>query len=393
MSNPFSAVSFSFELGFGSDALAAAPTWTDVSAFVKGFKISRGRSSLLSRFDAGVAVLTLENNDGRFDPNNTSSPYSPNVLIGVPVRITVTHNAVAYVLFRGMVEAWPLAYDDIAATSVVQLPCVELGKILAGRELAEVVFSQQKSDARVAAVLDQVGWPAGLRNLEAGVTEVAAAAAFTGKALDHITDVADAEAGTFFVARTGDATFLNRVTYAGGAVSAATFGPAASELAFEQIVLTYDDDELYDEAVVTRTGGTPQQADDGGTVLATITRESDVFLTDSHALNVAEWLVEKHKEQRVRVRSLTLKPQFDETNMWPQILGRDLADAVTVKFTPPGGATPLNQLAAIQAISHEVRSAAGEWVTRWTLAPLSTVETNDFWVLGTSRLDVDTRLA
>ena len=393
MSDPFSAIDITVELGFGSTALASSPTWTDVTEWVSAMSVRRGRSSLLSRFDAGTATIRLDNKDGRFDPNNTSSPYSPNLLIGVPVRITVTHAATPYVMFRGMVEAWPLDYSEGAYLSDIDLPCAELTKILAGKQLAGQVFGEQVSHDRVAAVLDTVSWPAGLRDLTEIGLALLPATTFTGPALDHVVAAAEAEVGSFHIASDGTATFRNRTTYSGSPASSATFGPGAGELGYETIDLVYDDDELYNEAIVTAEGGIAQTSDDGNPVLATITRSGDVYLDDNHAKNVAEWLVGIHATQQVRVRGLELAPQFDETNMWPQVLGRDLTDAVTVKFDPPGSGDTVNQLAVIQSVAHDADARNGTWRTVWTLHPLPSIQTDNYWILGTSQLGTETVLA
>ncbi len=54
-------------------------TWTDISAYMKRLLIKRGSSrveSPLIRYEAGTATLVLSNNDRRFDPTNTTGPYT-----------------------------------------------------------------------------------------------------------------------------------------------------------------------------------------------------------------------------------------------------------------------------------------------------------------------------
>ena len=115
------------------------------------------------------------------------------------------------------------------------------------------------------------------------------------------------------------------------------------------------------------------------------------FYNNPEARNVAEWHVLRLKDVKTRIRGLTIFPQFDEDNSYPQVLGRELRDAVVVKFQPPGGGDPVNQEVTVEAIRHDV--TATTWVTNWELYPLAAVETNEFWILGTSELDTETRLA
>lgn len=56
-----------------------SPTWTDISAYVRGASIQRGSTRVDSptvRYEAGTAELRLDNRDRRFDPTNLQGPYT-----------------------------------------------------------------------------------------------------------------------------------------------------------------------------------------------------------------------------------------------------------------------------------------------------------------------------
>lgn len=61
----------------------STPVWEDISAYVRGFDSQRGRQYELDRFEAGTLGVLLDNADSRFSPDNTQSPYWPDV---VPMR-------------------------------------------------------------------------------------------------------------------------------------------------------------------------------------------------------------------------------------------------------------------------------------------------------------------
>lgn len=69
-------------------------SWTDITQWAdiqkNGVKINRGASDEISETQTGTVNMTLDNDDGRFTPGNASSPYYPNVLKGVPLRVVVT---------------------------------------------------------------------------------------------------------------------------------------------------------------------------------------------------------------------------------------------------------------------------------------------------------------
>jgi hypothetical protein len=89
----------------GTGTLGTAITWTDISQWVTAFTVSRPSTRLqgpLYNFQAGTASVTLDNSDGRFDPDNLSGPYVSagitQLAAMVPVRIRAAFMAVPYAL-------------------------------------------------------------------------------------------------------------------------------------------------------------------------------------------------------------------------------------------------------------------------------------------------------
>lgn len=80
------------EVGWGGLVqLPATITWTDISQYaddVVGVVITRGAADELSETQPGTATLTLDNQDGRFTPGNSASPYYPFVRRNAPIRIS-----------------------------------------------------------------------------------------------------------------------------------------------------------------------------------------------------------------------------------------------------------------------------------------------------------------
>lgn len=56
------------EVAFDGGPFSSSYSWTDVSDYVKGFQIKRGRNTELDRIEAGTLSLSLDNSDGRFTP-------------------------------------------------------------------------------------------------------------------------------------------------------------------------------------------------------------------------------------------------------------------------------------------------------------------------------------
>ncbi|MGW6535216.1 LamG-like jellyroll fold domain-containing protein [Streptomyces sp. NPDC055051] len=61
------------EVAFDGGPFSKSYTWTDISDYVRGFQIRRGRNYELDRIEAGTLSLTLDNSDGRFTPGKQKS--------------------------------------------------------------------------------------------------------------------------------------------------------------------------------------------------------------------------------------------------------------------------------------------------------------------------------
>ena len=119
------------ELGLGSSPSDPNPTWTDVTEYVRvsdGIGVQRGRTGDGLQITPGTGTLTFDNTDQRFDPDNASSPYYPDLVDRTPIRIRGDHTTTETV-WRGVVEAWPQIDDD--EDSVVEVDCLDILGVLA----------------------------------------------------------------------------------------------------------------------------------------------------------------------------------------------------------------------------------------------------------------------
>jgi len=106
-------VEIAFNSGFTTPA--ADRIFVDVTEYVdldrSGISVERGRGDQHSQVQPSRWSLTLNNRDGRFTPENTASPYYPNVRRGRPVRISATSVlGTASILVVGYVDTWPISW-------------------------------------------------------------------------------------------------------------------------------------------------------------------------------------------------------------------------------------------------------------------------------------------
>jgi hypothetical protein len=68
------------EVAFDGGPFSSSYTWTDVSDYVEGLQVKRGRNDELGRIEAGTLSLSLDNSDGRFSPGKEKA--GGNILSG-----------------------------------------------------------------------------------------------------------------------------------------------------------------------------------------------------------------------------------------------------------------------------------------------------------------------
>ena len=164
----------------------------------------------------------------------------------------------------------------------------------------------------------------------------------------------------------------------------------------QRLDLFYDDDRLINKATITGLTGDPQMASDATSVTdhgpTAYESTNKSLIGEPDALNVAEWVVGANKDVEVRVTGFEVHPVADPANLWPEVLGRELLELVTVKVNPLGAGDTLTQIVAVESVSHSV--TPDEWLVTYQCHPVSAFQTVDYWILDTDNdLDTDHILA
>jgi len=394
MSVPFdSNVDLTVEIGFASNPFDTTYTYTDVSDYVLRLDIKRGRQQALSEIGTGTCTVVFDNQDRRFDPTNTSSPYSPNVIPNKPIRISATYSATTYRLFEGFIEQFPQQFVASGKQSITTVTALDAFALfnLARHTVNEV---QELSSVRIANILDEIGWSSSKRDIATGVLDVQAVTD-DNNALTDLRLTASSEGGEIFMAKDGDVKFNNRRTLILNQTSLGTFGVGAGEIPYNDVALNFDNVLLRNDWRITRVGGTEQIAQNTDSITKygsrVIKRTGQLQVSDDDALSVALQYEYKFAEVGIRVDSMVFSPKSD-TIIWTHALGAELFDRYSVKVPMPNGDT-LETDVNIQRIAHKIDAKNKTWT--WTI---NTSPANELgaWLLGltgNSELGTTTRLS
>lgn len=327
---------------------------TDITNDVISVNTRRGRSRWLDEIQVGTCAITVRNLNRDYDPTGGGT-YSTNIVPGKRIQINVGDTTV----FDGNIDDWDLTYSldgDATANAVASDPLAQLGRTL----IATHTTSSQLSGARINAILDrsEVDFPAGQRDIDTGVTTLQADTIAEGTdVLTYLKLVSRTESGRLFAAVNGEITFRERLTPV-SSTGVLTFSDDSNDIPYDNIEVQIGSELLYNRATVTRAGGSTQTVDDTDSQtlygIRTLNEDKLLFNSDPDAAELAEFLVGKYADPKVRFASLGVNIARLDITQAIQICALELGDVVQVEFTPPGGGAQIQKYALVEGIEHQV---------------------------------------
>lgn len=332
----------------------------DVTSDVRSIQVRRGRSRQLERFTAGNANVALNNfgaSARKYDPMNTAGPYYGQLVPKKQIVIDVGGTPI----YTGQVADWNLSYS-VNGESIAEPSAVDALGYVAQQTLTGGTAVAQKTGARVAAILDEIGWPATSRTIATGDATLDANYVQPGaNALQILSQVGDvSEPGAVFVGAAGDFVFKSRSQLQSYNSSVVFGGTAVGAVPFVQMEPIYGSEELWNEVAVTYTAGTAI----GGTAIASdatsqtaygvINKDYDTFLASAvDAASYAAYQVSLHAQPVWRVNALTVILEALTDTQKAAVLSLDLGSVVLVNFTPNDTGSAITQYGTVEQIEHQ----------------------------------------
>jgi hypothetical protein len=301
-------------LGFAEFA-SGSTLIVDVSAQVSKIDTRKERNLFQDKYLSGTATVRIIDETGAWNPQNTSSPYWPNLVPLRSIQISANYSGVNYGIFKGYITEYLYTYPKDQEIGYVDLICSDGFKLLFNSNVTTVTgqAAGQDTGTRIDKILNTVGWPASQRSIQTGNTLCQADPATTRTGLTAIQTAEFTEQGAFYVDKSGNAVFKNRqFVYDAQSATPTKFSNAtgSTDINYAGIVFAHDDKTIVNQATVTRIGGTAQTFSDATSVsqyfLHSVTANDMLMQTDANALALATAYVTTRKDTTIRIESITL---------------------------------------------------------------------------------------
>jgi hypothetical protein len=369
----------------------------DVSDQISSIQIKRGRNAQADQFQTGTLSLRIVDQAGDFNPLNTSGPYYGLLNPMVKVQINAVSLGVTYPLYSGFITSFTTtspskALDDVVYTMIDAVDAFRLAQMA---QITTVAGSSagDLSGTRINQILDQIAWPASMRDVDAGQTTVQANSNAAATALASMQKIELAEYGALYVDASGSFVFQDRAVTAGSVGGAATvFADDGTGIPYFNAVWRLDDTLIYNSASITRTGGTAQVATNAASIAKyfehSYNQTNMMMETDAVALDYALAYVASRAETSIRCDAITL--DLYRANYAAGILAAmelDYFDNVTISTTQPGAST-LTKTLQVFGVAYAI-SPNNFKVTFTTLEPILDsfiLDSTQYGILDTSVL-------
>jgi len=381
----------------GINALADSTAVTvDVSDRVDSIKTNRGRTATSDVFQTGTMSLRIIDQNGDFNPMNPASPYYTLLNPMRKVTITASYSGNTYPIFAGYITSYstttPRDVGDVVYTTI---QAVDGFRLAQNAQIGSVTGTSagQTTGTRIGKILDAIGWPNSMRDIDTGLTTVQADPGTARTGLQALQTIESTEYGALYIDKLGNFTFQDRqVTSSSVAGTPTIFADDGSGIVYNNAIWKLDDSLVFNKATITRTGGTAQVASNQASIdkyfLHSYQEQNLLMETDTEALNNALAYVASRAETAIRCDAVTLDLYTNNYNSGIlAALDLDFFDPVTVTTTQPGSST-LTKTLQVFGISHDIKPNSWK-TTLTTLEPIIDsfiIGNSSYGVLGTNTL-------
>ena len=350
----------------------ASAVIVDVSNQVDSIQTSRGRNAQADQFQTGQLSLRIVDQNGDFNAQNPSSPYAGLLNPMRKVQITATYSGVTYSIFSGFITGYstttPKFVGDVVYTTITAVDAFRLAQ---NAQISTVTGATagQPSGTRIGKILDAIGWPASMRDIDTGLTTMQVDPGTPRTALEAMQTVELSEYGSLYVNASGEFVFQDRAfTTSSVNATPVVFNDDGTGIEYFNAIWLLNDVLIYNSAQITRTGGTTQNAINQASIdkyfVHSYNQQNLLMQTDAVALNYAQAYVASRAETTTRCDAITLDLYTNDYNAGIiAALDLEFFDPVTITTTQPGSST-LTKTLQVFGVAHSI--TPNSWKTQFT---------------------------
>jgi hypothetical protein len=350
-----------------TELAASVPVIVDVSTSTLNISTRRGRNLLQDQYESGQATIRINDPNGDWNPQNTSSPYYGLLQPLRKIQASAIYSGTTYGLFGGYITEYRYTYPTGQETGYVTFICYDAFRLMYNSNVTTVTggIAGQTTAQRVQSILTMIAWPAAFTSIGTGATTCVVDPGTTRTVLEAIQTCEFTEQGAFYIDENGTATFKGRqFVYDAQAASPTVFNQTTG-INYAGITFALDDKTIVNKATVTRIGGTAQTYSDATSIAAYFTRSitaTDMLMqTDPVALSLATAYVDSRKETSIRIETITLDLMTPSYSAGiTAALSLDFFNTVDITNEQPGGSTIQKKL-QVQGIAHNI--TPNTWTT------------------------------
>ena len=358
----------------GTNILAdAASVIVDVSDVVDKISTSRGRNITADQFQTGTLSLRIVDQNGNFNPENPLSPYAGLLSPMRKITITATYDTVTYPIFAGYITSYQYVIpsntmDTIGYTTITAVDAFRLAN-LANITTVTGATAGDLTGTRINQILDQISWPATMRDIDAGLTTCQTDPGTSRTSLGAMQTVETTEYGALYVSASGSFVFQDRqVTSASVAATPTVFADDGSGIDYYDAKWNLSDILVYNQANITATGLAMQTATNAASIAQYFAHTyiaSGLLMQDTAtALNYAQAYVASRAQTAIRCDQLTLDLYTANYDLGIKAaLGLDFFDPVSIQTSQPGN-TSISKTEQIFGVAMDI--TPGTWRVNFT---------------------------
>ena len=350
----------------------SAAVIVDVSNVVDGITTMRGRNAQADLFQTGTLTLRIVDQNGDFNSQNPASPYTGLLTPMRKVAITATYGGVEYPMFSGFITSYttttPKMATDVVYTTIT---AVDAFRLFQNSQVSTITLASAGDlpGERINAILDEILWPPSMREIQYGDTIFQADPGNPRTALAAMQTATISEYGALYIDARGSITLKDRTfSVESQALAPRVFNDNGTDINYNNAIWRLDDTQVYNQASITKIGGTAQTAQDDDSIEQYFTHsynQQDLVMdTNQAALDYARAYVASRKDTQTRCDFLELNLySADYNDGILAALELDFFDPVTITTNQPGNST-LVQTLQVFGVQHQVTPSS--WKTTFT---------------------------